>query len=74
MKIWNTVPIKENQDKLIAIPSNFKFMDPHPYFVLGAPYKNKNQIWKLREQVVSRLIKANEYLNDMKPISKGQPL
>jgi len=62
LKIWNKVPIKENNDKLIAIPSYFKFFDPHPYFVLGAPYKDKNEIWKLRKEVVDRLIKVNDYL------------
>ena len=63
MKIWNKIPIKESGDKLIDIPSYFKFIDPHPYFYLGAPYKNKNSIWKLREDVVKRLIKVNDYLS-----------
>ena len=62
MKIWNKIPIRDNQDKLINIPSCFKFFDPHPYFVLGAPYKDKNSIWKLRKEVVNRLIRVNQYL------------
>ena len=62
MKIWNKVPIKDNGDKLIAIPSCLKFLDPHPYSHLGAPYKDKTSIWKLREEVVNRLVKVNEYL------------
>ena len=62
MKIWNKIPIKENGDKLIAIPSYFNFFDPHPYSHLGAPYKDKNSIWKLRKEVVNRLVKANDYL------------
>ena len=62
MKIWNKIPIKENGDKLIAIPSNFNFLDPHPYFDIGAPYKDKKSIWKLREEVVNRLVKVNDYL------------
>ncbi len=62
MKIWNKIPIKDNGDKLIAIPSHLNFLDPHPYFQLGAPYKDKNSIWKLREEVVNRLVKVNEYL------------
>ena len=62
MKIWNSIPIKDCNDKLIAIPSYFKFINPHPYYVLGAPYKNKNAIWKLREEVVNRLVKVNDYL------------
>ena len=62
MKLWNKIPIKENNDKLIDIPCDFKFINPHPYFSLGAPYKNKQTIWKLREEVVFRLIKANYFL------------
>jgi D-alanyl-D-alanine dipeptidase len=62
LKIWNKIPIKENGDKLIAIPSCLKFLDPHPYFHLGAPYKDKTSIWKLREEVVNRLVKVNDYL------------
>ena len=62
MKIWNKIPIKENGDKLIAIPSYLKFLDPHPYSHLGAPYKDKTSIWKLREEVVNRLVKVNDYL------------
>ena len=62
MKIWNKIPIKDNGDKLIAIPSCLKFLDPHPYSYLGAPYKDKTSIWKLREEVVNRLVKVNDYL------------
>jgi len=62
LKIWNKIPIKDNGDKLIAIPSCLKFSDPHPYSHLGAPYKDKTSIWKLREEVVNRLVKVNDYL------------
>jgi len=62
LKIWNKIPIKDNGDKLIAIPSCLKFFDPHPYFHLGAPYKDKTSIWKLREEVINRLVKVNDYL------------
>jgi len=62
LKIWNKIQIKDNGDKLIAIPSCLKFLDPHPYSHLGAPYKDKASIWKLREEVVNRLVKVNDYL------------
>ena len=62
MKIWNKIPIKENGEKLIAIPSYLNFLDPHPYSSLGAPYQDKTSIWKLREEVINRLVKANDYL------------
>ena len=62
MKIWNKIPIKDNGEKLIAIPSCIKLLDPHPYSHLGAPYKDKTSIWKLREEVVNRLVKVHDYL------------
>jgi len=62
LKIWNKIPIKDNGDKLIAIPSCLKLLDPHPYSNLGAPYEDKTSIWKLREEVVNRLVKVNDYL------------
>jgi len=62
LKIWNKIPIKDNGDKLIAIPSCLKILDPHPYSNLGAPYQDKTSIWKLREEVVNRLVKVNDYL------------
>ena len=62
MKIWNKIPIKENGDELIAIPSYLNFLEPHPYFHLGAPYQDKTSIWKLRVEAVKRLVKVNDYL------------
>ena len=62
MKIWNEILIEENDDKLIAIPRCFKFVSPHTYYNLGAPYKGEEGIWKLRAEVVKRLIKVNNYL------------
>jgi len=62
LKIWNKIPIKDNGDKLVSLPSCLKYLDPHPYSHIGAPYKDKTSIWKLREEVVNRLVKVNDYL------------
>ncbi len=62
LKVWNDIPILDNKEDLVAIPSYFKFFSPHPYYNLGAPYNKEKGIWKLREEVVKRLIKVNEYL------------
>ena len=62
MKVWNKIPIEENKEKLISIPCCFKFISPHPYYYLGAPYNEEKEIWKLREEVVKRLIKVNDCL------------
>ena len=62
MKPWYQIPIVDNNEKLISIPREIDFVEPHPYLALGAPYKSRRRIWSLREGVVSRLIKANNYL------------
>ena len=62
MKPWYQIPIADNNEKLISIPSEIDFIDPHPYLSLGAPYKSRKNIWSLREGVISRLVKANKYL------------
>ena len=66
MKPWHSIPIIDNNEKLVQIPNYIKFIDPHPYAVLGAPYKNKNQIWNLREGVISLLIDAENYLKTIR--------
>ena len=62
MKPWYKIPIVENKEELVTIPKYLNFLKPHPYFIMGAPYKNKKDIWNLRRSVLSRLLKANEYL------------
>ncbi len=71
MKPWNQIPIFENSERLISIKKYFKFLEPHPYYKLGAPYKDKNKIWSLREGVVDKLINANKLL---KTINKNYSL
>ena len=66
MKPWHNIPIIENNERLVQIPDYIKFVHPHPYLKLGAPYKNRNQIWKLREGVLSLLIEADKYLRSIR--------
>ena len=65
MKPWNQIPIFENSEILISIEKYFKFVEPHPYYKLGAPYKDKNKIWSLRKSVVDKLINANKLLKSI---------
>ena len=62
MKPWYQIPIVDNNEKLISIPNDVDFIEPHPYLALGAPYKSRRRIWSLRKGVVSRLVRANNYL------------
>ena len=65
MKPWHNIPIIDNKEKLIVFPNSFRFVKPHPYIRLGAPYRNLKKLWSLRETVLSKLIKANEYLKSL---------
>ena len=65
MKPWYQIPIIDNNEKLISIPSNIDLITPHPYLSLGAPYTNKSKLWSLREGAVLRLISANNYLHSI---------
>jgi len=62
LKPWYKIPIVDNNEKLISIPNEIYFIEPHPYLALGAPYKSRKRIWSLRAGVVSRLVRANNYL------------
>ncbi len=65
LKPWYRIPIIDNNEKLISIPSNIDLITPHPYLSLGAPYINKSKLWSLREGVVLRLMSANNYLHSI---------
>ena len=65
MKPWNHIPIIDNSEPLITIEEYFQFINPHPYYKLGAPYKNKSKIWSLRKSVVDKLINANKLLKNI---------
>lgn len=44
----------------------FKFMDPHPYMAIGAPYKDKSP-WRLRLSVINALNMAQDLLEKQYP-------
>tara|TARA_B100000073_G_scaffold340194_1_gene339685 strand:+ start:1709 stop:2401 length:693 start_codon:yes stop_codon:yes gene_type:complete len=62
LKPWNKIPIYDSGEKIVSVPSTIKLIDPHPYLKSGAPYKNKDLIWALRETVLLKLINADNYL------------
>ncbi|WP_320664368.1 M15 family metallopeptidase [Prochlorococcus sp. MIT 1223] len=44
------------------MPSKIHKIKPHPYMSLGAPYGNGIDPWRLRVEVIRRLLLAEEYL------------
>ncbi len=66
-KPYFQVSIVESGETLLPIPQNlFAFETPHPYEVLGAPYKQASPYF-LREGVLDALKTAQSYLKQRQP-------
>ncbi len=67
LKARRSIEIHENLDPLVQIPSDeVSFADPHPYVSAGAPYGSANP-FTLRQEVVLRLLHAQEELDQERP-------
>ena len=67
MKPYQTIPIIECGELLAPIPLDlFAVVHPHPYEKLGAPYGARSPYY-LRQDVLNRLIKAQEKLQRQYP-------
>ncbi len=60
---WNEIPIVDCGEELVKLQPFFYCLEPHPYFSIGAPYGEFEDPWRLREDVVRRLLIAQEYLS-----------
>lgn len=66
-KPYYNIIIQENHEPLVPIPlEQFAVESPHPYVKLGANYDGKSPYY-LRETVLNNLIKAQGYLQELKP-------
>lgn len=66
MKTYQSVPIAECHDPLVAIPETpFAFTQPHAYLALGAPYAGTSP-WMLRQRVLDALLAAGDALNSLR--------
>jgi len=63
MRPWNEVKIIDCKEPLVSLPSSIHCLNPHPYLSLGAPYGEGVDPWRLRIDVVRRLLIAQEYLS-----------
>tara|TARA_Y100001968_G_C19194308_1_gene636759 strand:+ start:156 stop:851 length:696 start_codon:yes stop_codon:yes gene_type:complete len=63
MRPWNKLRINDCGENLALLPSSVFRLTPHPYLSIGAPYCNESDPWRLRVDVVRRIILANEYLS-----------
>ena len=67
LRPWNNITINECHDPLISIPESIFRLTPHPYMSIGAPYLNGADPWILRNGVLKRLLKAQQYLSESNP-------
>lgn len=66
-KPYRTIPIKDCGEPLVAIPRDrFRFVEPHPYASLGAPYGNTSP-WQLRSGVLDALLRVQADLEAQQP-------
>jgi D-alanyl-D-alanine dipeptidase len=67
LKAYQTVPIVECGEPLVAIPCDqFAIEQPHPYVKAGAPYADKSPYY-LRQTVLERLLHAQRSLQTRCP-------
>lgn len=67
MKPYQQVPIEECGEALVSVANlNFALESPHAYEKLGAPYGGKSPYF-LRQGVLSRLLQAQEVLQQQHP-------
>lgn len=64
---WNAVPIKGVSEPLLELPAELLRIQPHPYQALGAPYGDGGSPFRLRQQVLERLLAAQERLRIQEP-------
>ncbi len=67
LKPYRQVPIEECGELLVEIPlSLFAVETPHPYIKCGADYHGKSPYY-IRQGVLDKLIRAQEYLQELYP-------
>ncbi len=67
LRPWSPIPIHESDEPLHALPPSLWRLEPHPYMALGAPYGPKGDPFRLRREVVQRLLRAEQQLQAEAP-------
>jgi D-alanyl-D-alanine dipeptidase len=65
-KPYQSIPIAECGEPLVAITSSIITIDPHPYMSLGAPYGDRSPFF-VRQGILERLQKSQAYLQTIRP-------
>ena len=64
---WLSIPIHECDESLDDLPSELFRLEPHPYAALGAPYGEGAHPFRLRADVIRRLLSVQAQLQDRHP-------
>jgi D-alanyl-D-alanine dipeptidase len=64
---WTSIPIEALSEPLLELPPELLRIEPHPYQALGAPYGDGGSPFRLRQQVLVRLLAAQERLRAKAP-------
>jgi len=64
---WSSIPIAPVDEPLEMLPSELLRIEPHPYAAVGAPYGDGASPFRLRQQVVARLLQAQTCLQQQQP-------
>lgn len=67
LRPWSAIPIHDSNDPLQPLPAGLLRLEPHPYALLGAPYGSAGSPFRLRPQVIQRLLRAQELLRRSRP-------
>lgn len=67
LRPWSAIPIHDGGDPLQPLPAELLRLEPHPYAVLGAPYGSSGCPFRLRQEVIERLLRAQQLLRQSQP-------
>ena len=67
VKPWLEIPIQECEEELEDIPSDLFRLEPHPYAALGAPYGEGVHPFRLRKEIIKRLLWVQSQLKERQP-------
>ncbi|MFO8237802.1 MAG: M15 family metallopeptidase [Prochlorococcaceae cyanobacterium] len=64
---WSVIPIHDGGEPLEPLPADLLRLEPHPYAALGAPYGSAGSPFRLRPEVIRRLLLAQQLLAREQP-------
>jgi zinc D-Ala-D-Ala dipeptidase len=67
LRPWSAIPIDDGGDPLEPLPPQLLRIEPHPYAALGAPYGDAGSPFRLRGEVIRRLLRAQQQLRHGQP-------